>query len=872
LKAQSDELVIEQSETRAEEASHLIRLPGERWALWTWVCTRGAGFPAADALKLGDPECALAAGRVLAAEEEAERQRELAVEAVRRSLLTCEDGQRNRRVKLIGRLRKGLPPPAGDPDVAGLAAALEEITTAREHYQEAFKAALARQSAALREIAADPLLREAVTWQNRHALESGFDPLLRAEEGRRGSHERRNEQLVASYLYRYSLKNDTIGFFGPVGWARVTDGDRMIAARPGAGLVSNRNVFFETWCIDAVAEALTRDKPLRPWLTPRKLPLFALQGNLYIPFGGKPFTLSPAELAAFEASTGRETALELADRLMADPALGLGSREEVLALFESLAARRMIAWEVEVPMALKSEEVLAGILSRVEDEALREPMLQGLSEIVERKAAVAAAAGDAVRLAEAMTALEDRFEELTGRDSQRLQGMAYAGRSLVHEDCRRDLEVELGQGFLEALGPPLSLLLLSARWMGEEIGRRYREEFARAYAEVCARTGSRTVSLLEFMHQIGPVLLEPRSSLVTAVADEHRRRWAGILDLPDGERRVQLSSDRLRPLVAEAFPASGPGWRRARQHSPDLMVRAESLEAIRRGEFELVLGELHFATNTLNTASFMSQHPNPEEPRLAMLRDIPGPTLVPWMPKKREGEGDKGPLGFEVPPTGARLDFGFLSLKDLRLLLHNDPPSNLDATTLFPGDLVVTERDGELSVVTRDGRHCLDAVNFFEIAFSAQSVNSYRLLPSRRHTPRIAIDRMIVQREMWRTPLREVPLIGAKTEEERFLAAQRYRQRYGMPRFVFVRSIYETKPFFVDFASPVAIEILARICRRALEKGGEEVQIGVSEMLPEPDQCWLPGAQGERYTSELRFVAVDRSGLEADEERKEPRS
>lgn len=864
MKAQPDELVVELPAVPADEAPHLIGLPGERWALWTWVCMRGAGFPAAGALALGDPECAEAADRVLAAQEEAERQREVAVEAVRKSLLTCEEGQRNRRVKLIGRLRKGLPPPAGDPDVAGLAAALEEIANTRERYRNAFAAALARQSAALREVAADPLLREAVTWQNRHALESGFDPLLRAGEGRRGSHERRNEQLVASYLYRYSLKNDTIGFFGPVGWARVTGGNGTIAARPGAGLVSNRNVFFETWCIDAVAEALTRDKPLRPWLTPRKLPLFALQGNLYIPFEGKPFELSPAELAALEASTGRETALELADRLMADPALKLGSRESVLALLASLAARRMIAWEVEVPMTLRSEDALAGILSRVEDEALREPILQALSEIVERKEAVAAAAGDAVRLGEAMEALEDGFEELTGKNSQRLQGMAYAGRSLVHEDCRRDLEIELGQRFLEALGPPLSLLLLSARWMGEEIGRRYREEFQRAYAELCARTGSRTMSLFEVMHQIRQVLLEPRSSLVTAVADEHRRRWAGILDLPAGERRVQLSSDRLRPLVEEAFPASGPGWRRARQHSPDLMIRAESLEAIQRGEFEIVLGELHFATNTLNTASFMSQHPNPEELRLAMLRDIPGPTVVPWVPKKRESqEGDKGPLGFEVPATGARLDFGFLSPKDLRLLLHNDPPSDLNATTLFPGELMVTERDGELSVVTRDGRFCLDAVNFFEIAFSAQSVNSYRLLPSGPYTPRIAIDRMIVQREIWRTPLRDVPLAVAKSEEERFLEAQRYRRRYGMPRFVFVRSLYETKPFFVDFASPVAIEILARVCRRALEKGGEDALIGVSEMLPEPDRCWLPGPQGQRYTSELRFVAVDRSGLES---------
>lgn len=859
MDAQGDEVIVQEPATEAE---HLVSLPGERWALWRCFCVRGAGFPVSDVMQLGSEDCAEAADRVLAAEEEAERRREVAITAVRKSLESCEDG-RNRRLKLLARLKKGSAPSVIEPETLGLASALDQAAALHERYRAAISETLSRQSVTLRQVAENPRLLEAVTWQNRHALASGFEPLVRqpAEQSRRGSHERRNEQLVASYLHRYCTKNDTIGFFGPVGWGRLTDSLETIAARPGPGLVSHRSVFFETWCIDAVAEALSRDKPLRPWLAPRKLPFFVLQGNLYIPFEGKPFPLSPAELAVFGACTGRHTAIELAARLTADPALGLGSQEEVFALLDGFVARKMIVWQMEVPMALDAEAVLARILSRIEDAALREPMLAELAELVERRDAVAAAAGDPGRLGGALAALEDRFEQLTGVGSQRLQGQPYAGRSLIHEDCRRDLEVELGSGFREALGLPLSLVLMSARWLGEEIGSRYRRVFQQAYTELCAQTGSGTVGLLPFLHHVGAVLLKAGSSLVSEVASEHRRRWSEILELPPGERRVQLSSRQLRPRVEQAFPAQGPGWRRARQHSPDLMVRAASLEAIQRGEFQLVLGELHFATNTLNTASFVSQHPNPEELRQAMLRDIPGPTLVPWLPKKREGEVEQNPVGFDMPATGARLDFGFLSPKDLRILLHTDPPSDLNATTLFPGDLVVTERDGELSVVTRDGEHGLEIVNFFEVAFSAQSVNSFRLVPRMSHTPRIAIDRLIVHREAWRTPIREVSFALAKTEEERFLGARRFMRRHGMPRFVFVRTPYENKPFFVDFASPVAVEILARACRRALENGGDDVQIAVSEMLPEPDQVWLPGAQGQRYTSELRLVAVDRAGI-----------
>jgi Lantibiotic dehydratase, N terminus len=855
LESQVYTTVAREPEAPAVEAAHRVGLPGERWSVWRWLCLRGAGFPIAGALDLGDSACGAAADEVLAAETAAAELRAAAVEALRRDLAGCPADERNRRIKRIGRLKKGLLPAGPEPEIAALGAALQETAAARERYAATFSAALDRQSRHLRRAAADPRLREAVTWQNRDALLSGFDPLLRQDAARRGSHERRNEQLVASYLYRYCTKNDTIGFFGPVGWARMTDVDEAIVARPGPGLIARRQAFFETWCIDAVAEALTLGKPLKPWLSPRQLPFFLLQGDLFIPFAGKPFQLSPEERAVFAACTGRETARELAARLVSER--GLGSEAEVFAVLESFVARGMIVWEMELPMRLDADQILARKLGKIEEPALCEPLLAELAELVRLRDETTAAAGDAVRLGAALDALEERFHGLTGKAVHRLHGMTYAGRDLVYEDCRRDLELEFGARFRAALGPPLSLVLQSARWLGEEIGRRFQDELRQAFAEVSARTGSATVGLLQFLRQIKPWLLVNTSNFVTAATDEHRRRWAEILDLPPGARRVERTSAALRPRVEAAFPALGPGWSRARQHSPDLLVRAASLEAIRRGDFQIVLGELHFASNTLNAASFLSQHPCPEDLRQAMRSDIPGPTVSPCLPKRREGEPPRNPIGFEVPGTSARLGFSLLSEKDLCLALDRDPPAETEATILFPGELVVTERDGELWVATRDGRHRLDIVNFFEVVFSAQSVNSFRILPRGAHLPRVAIDRLVVQREMWRIPLRETSLPGETSEEGRFLAARRMQHRYGLPRFVFARSEFESKPFFVDFTSPVAVEILARACRRAVEKGGDDVEIGISEMLPEPDQQWLPDAEGRRYTCELRLVAVD---------------
>ena len=44
------------------------------------------------------------------------------------------------------------------------------------------------------------------------------------EPAKRNSQQRQHEALVASYLQRYCAKNDSIGFFGPVGWSQIDDG------------------------------------------------------------------------------------------------------------------------------------------------------------------------------------------------------------------------------------------------------------------------------------------------------------------------------------------------------------------------------------------------------------------------------------------------------------------------------------------------------------------------------------------------------------------------------------------------------------------------------------------------------------------------
>ncbi len=153
-----------------------------------------------------------------------------------------------------------------------LGRAQDELTVARGEAERCIEAALSGISDALRDVGRDARFREAVLWQNRQAVHQGIDVLLRTPAGTRNAQSRKHEKLVIRYLQRYCAKNETIGFFGPIGWAIGAIDGPPLTQRPGPSLVAGRKVHFEYWAINALAEALSRSHDLRKWLCPRLSP------------------------------------------------------------------------------------------------------------------------------------------------------------------------------------------------------------------------------------------------------------------------------------------------------------------------------------------------------------------------------------------------------------------------------------------------------------------------------------------------------------------------------------------------------------------------------------------------------------------------
>ncbi|HSK03071.1 MAG TPA: lantibiotic dehydratase, partial [Kofleriaceae bacterium] len=519
---------------------------------------------------------------------------------------------------------------------------------------------------------------------------------------------------------------------------------------------------------------------------------------------------------------------------------------EVLA---ALAARSQIVWTLEVAVGTPwPERDLRARLARVGDPGARAAMLAALAAVEQRRDAVAAAAGDPGAVARALDALDDDFVRATGAAPVRRGGETYAGRTLIYEDCVRELDVVVGDRWLAAVAPALSLLAHSARWYTHAVSTRYLALMRRLHDELRGAHGPSVPfpAFLAAYRPHGRAAPSLRATgcppLIREIVDDLHARWAAILELPDAGRRVGRSAAELEARVLAQFAAPHGGAPLFRYHSPDVMIAAASAEAIARGEFLAVLGELHTGNNTISPV-FLKEHLERDRLIQARAADLPHTDVYPVVPKEHQSRATL----FTFKDHDVMLELG-----DAVRAWPRD-------RVLHPAELLVEDDGGRLVVrCTRTGRTSeLWAV--FAYFLLASSTDHYSIVGDRRHTPRVTIDRLVIVRETWRFEARELAWCRHKRPVERFAAMHRWMRAHQLPRFVFVKVPSEKKPFFTDLYSVELAEIFALEVGRA-----ESVQL--TEMLPGPDQVWLADPDGGRYVSELRLVLRDdRQGFGAPE-------
>ncbi|MCQ9178690.1 lantibiotic dehydratase family protein [Streptomyces sp. IBSBF 2953] len=760
------------------------------WSVWSDVVLRSAGFPADQVAALSSPELAAAADAAIGSAE---------------------------------------------PE-------------ARQHYLETFSSVEIGMTRALQETASDPKFREAVAWQNPRLLTDCLDKTARGE--RRNSKGREHESTIAAYLQRYCLKNDTIGFFGPVSWAHWQENTQeavVVDVRPEE--LERRTLYHETWAVDAIATALADIAEIRPWTVPRLHPAHYRTGGQIRRSGRPVLLLKPEQQTLLDLVDGVRTVQEIAEELAWSEYPDLGDWETAWTELSVLAAEGILHLDWTGPIETHPEATLAARIDAIGDLAVRETLQGVLREYLTAADRVHHSAGDPQALSTALQDLGSVFTRITGERGQRREGQTYAGRTLVYEDTKGSTRIRLGTGVRQTLGEPMSLLLRSADWLVHRIAEEYNQLFLDLYRRRSAQTDESQVPLTALLSLATPHLFFSQRELpepVRRAVAEFQRRWIEILGVRDDDEEVVVEVDSIREAVLSAFATdSAPPWATARYHSPDVMIAAESVEAINRGEFLAVMGEIHVAFNSLECRVLVEQHDDPRQLLAAVADELRGERIYAVPAKEWPAVGSR------VAPPSALL------VPEYRYWAMHRPAIDAPGPVWPAADLYVRPNgSGTLSVVDGGGNELAPLTEVVGEFLSAGAVNAFAMLPPMARRPRVRIGELVVARAAWRFPADDLEWAWIRDERERFLAARSWRLRNSLPERAFYTVPVEDKPVHANFTSIVYVNLLAKAIRRTRDAGGDVV---LSEMLPDTSQLWLRDGEGRARTCELRMLAVRRT-------------
>lgn len=842
------------SASQVDLPSHLVSLvPGE-WGIWRWFVLRGAGFPAADIERLAEPSCSLAADELIGIESTIEDRLQVAIKELNTALdrLTAAGISREQQafqtvLAARRRLAKRKTPETAelDAEFGSLFRALESLLLKRQQRQSEFESIFAssveHQSQVLKSFAIDPHFQEAVVWQNRRAFETAIRAIAEAPvHSLRNQSRRHREELIANYVQRYSVKNDTIGFFGPVAWGRIDSGEGLWDLSPGPSLLKSRHSYFENWALDRLALALSLIDGMEWWIPPRLAPHISIDGGRMSGTGAQDVSLDAIEMTVLPLCDGKRLPGEILALIQTSQRFRGFTHDQLSNFLRAKAGQAILVWRFLLPVEVNGERNLRQQLERIGDVGLRDQAIGHLDRLERARKKVEDSAGSPQRLNLALKELEEVFENLTRTSGRRNPGKTYGSRTILYEDCRRDLAARIDPQLLAPVIPALALLLRGYRWLVHSMALEFNRLFLQAYNEMETKIGAGDLPLMDWWIHVEPRLMDtPALSQIETVFKD---KWAEILPIPGGESRVHFESRALREQAQELFPDLGLRCP-FRYYCPDVLLAAHP-EGIAKGEVMYVLGEIHLGKNTLLHGALVEQHPEREQLRQALVWDLASGSLKIIHTNEDE-------------TTTVRTTQGLFHPHDYMLATtpNSVPPAGFETWPI--SDLVLRRNGGELLVVSKRGARQFSILEAFADIFCSLVMNKASWSRPLPHIPRVQIDQLVIHRETWRARADELAFAFEKQPLQRFLGARRWMSSRGVTRRTFVKSPLEMKPFFLDLESPVLVEILCRTVRKLKNFGHPESKMAFSEMLPDIDKTWLRDATGVRYTAELRFAIVD---------------
>lgn len=700
--------------------------------------------------------------------------------------------------------------------------ALAARDAAHERLSETFDGELAEARSRLHVIAADERFREAVLLSSPEVYAIGLASYERRFDAHaRPSKVRHFEGRLYAYVQRFCTKNDTTSFFGPIDYGRIDDdqAEAFTIQRTPGGPPARRLTRLSWWAADALAETISADDAVRPHLVARLATGCELQasGRLAV-LGREPVALAAADAGLLTVVDGARTADEVCDAAGGAPA----------ARLESFVRAGVVKTRIELPTSTFDPLLSLQAAVAALPPAAGAPWLALLDELAADLEAFADAAAPA-KLA-LLERVEERFASTTGQPARRGQGRTYADRLVLYDEAQGDvvdcvLGAPMSHELVRRMRPALDL----CAWYSTLVQRGCRR---RAHDLLRERHGDEPQPYLTFVAElerdaaVADVLAEP-------AIEAFRDRLQEIARAAERDGRIRLRAEDLRELAVDV-PAGT-------LVSPDIFVAASDPDAIARGDYEIVIGELHYGAQVC--CHFLTFHPE---------RDAVAARLCDALPEPEPGElrasfvhGRWQGKTFYLEPPGVAVELRGRSQKPRGEVV---PVSDLEIHSAGDGvELRSRSRDTVLRTHPGDPRAVANWL------FGTPPVIAPDIVLG-AFTPRVEIDGTVLTRARWELDAAELSsVLAGRRGADLMTAAQIVRAEHGLPERCFVRVASERKPFFVDLANLFALEQLVTL----VSSGGKVV---LSEVLPRPEQWWLRGPGTRSNEWRMTLVAGGQGG------------
>jgi hypothetical protein len=857
--------------------------PGEPWRLFPWFVLRQAGFPIEWLDELSSIMVSDAAGKLLDTYTELLERRRTIQQALRQAFLSesASPHMSNQSLSDIHRqVAKGRPIRTsiihmlaqetihadGVKHAIAWNASLQRLHTLYQTYAIAYAHEIERASMSIIDrYSNDQRLQNVLLLSN----EASFDVFHEWLESRKNllhfqslkRDDRRKIDTLMLYLQRICAKNETHSHFGPFSPGQVVlerEGIQWHGEEP-----LKRVAFYTHWAASEIAQRMSQDPAVYKWIRPRRKPLvFLADGHLrllslhydsseenevcrglrLLP----PQLLTEDESAVLQACNGERTLQDVFTWWQRSKPET--TWETFWKLLEALERYGALIITFEVPIG--SVDTL-GDLQKVlpSADSISTWWMDTLNASKGLLHQFMSAEDVTVRRA-LFRELKSQFTELTGSSPSRGLGQAYADRSILYEECQRNLQGLSVGGFLakvitDDLAIFYDLLLLVSRYRLTAERRMLNDWFVVRFSQ------GQQVPLEEFLEAFvsDATLLEERYRAIDTEEDIIRKAIDDVLLPPSSlhQRVVQVDPVSIQRLLI-ACHAPIPAV-----CNPDVMIIASSLEAIRRGEFQVLVADCHAAREILSHTSlspFLEEvFPSFAKNMITLYRSLleDGEEVVDVMrrhPEKTSAQLVLACPDLETEGRSPKPRQHVLALDDLSV--HQTPTGlRLYASRWQKFIRLMTSGIGDMQM--RRNPFMIFGFPRHHTGLPVQGIGL-------KHIPRIIVNRIVLQRELWRIPTEvfgDHLTLGHRRiddgEEGAFLRTKKIQRELNLPRYGFAKIPGEPKPIYVDFDSPVIVRQLLRLAKQATGL------IEFSEMLPGPGHFWPQDAQGH-YTTELRFA------------------